>query len=78
MFDKLNRGFPLKPPVSLATGILLTGSGLEIVVFDMIYTKIEMLSQNESSENRTTLTSRVNQPKMHYQLHIKHNTNVNF
>lgn len=36
LVDRLNRGFPLKPPDSAATGFLLTESGLEMVVFDMI------------------------------------------
>lgn len=35
--DKLKRGFPLRPPVSAATVFLLTESGLEMVVFDIIY-----------------------------------------
>ena len=30
------RGFPLKPPASEATEFLLTESGLETVVFDII------------------------------------------
>lgn len=35
--ERLKSGFPLKPPDSLAKGSLLTESGLDIVVFDMIY-----------------------------------------
>lgn len=34
--ERLKTGFPLKPPASFATGLLLTDSGREIVVFDMI------------------------------------------
>lgn len=37
LVDRSKRGFPLKPPDSLATGSSLTGSGLEMVVFDTIY-----------------------------------------
>jgi hypothetical protein len=36
LVERLKRGFPLKPPASAATGFLLTGSGLETVVFDII------------------------------------------
>lgn len=39
LVERLKRGFPLKPPVSEANGFLLTGSGLEMVVFDIIWTK---------------------------------------
>lgn len=35
--ERLKSGFPLKPPDSLAKGSLLTESGLDIVVFDIIY-----------------------------------------
>jgi len=37
LVERAKSGFPLKPPVSVATGLLLTASGLETVVFDMIY-----------------------------------------
>jgi len=37
LVERLKRGFPLKPPVSEANGLFLTGSGLEIVVFDIIW-----------------------------------------
>lgn len=37
LVDRSKRGFPLKPPDSLATGSSLIGSGLEMVVFDIIY-----------------------------------------
>ena len=36
LVDKLKRGFPLKPPDSTETEFLFTGSGLEMVVFDII------------------------------------------
>lgn len=36
LVERLKRGFPLKPPVSVANGFVLTLSGLEIVVFDII------------------------------------------
>lgn len=36
LVERLKRGFPLKPPVSEANGFLLAGSGLEMVVFDII------------------------------------------
>lgn len=36
LVDKLNRGLPLKPPVSTDVGFCLTASGREIVVFDII------------------------------------------
>jgi len=36
LVERLKRGFPLKPPVSEANGFLLVGSGLEMVVFDII------------------------------------------
>jgi hypothetical protein len=36
LVEGVKRGFPLKPPTSTATGFLLTGSGLETVVFDII------------------------------------------
>lgn len=39
LVERLKRGFPLNPPVSAATGLLLTGSGLETVVFDIIWKK---------------------------------------
>lgn len=40
LVERGKSGFPLKPPVSVDTGLLLTGSGLETVVFDMIYRTI--------------------------------------
>lgn len=42
-FDKLKRGFPLNPPLSFDTGFVSTTSGLEIVVFDIIYNKAKNL-----------------------------------
>lgn len=40
LVDISKSGFPLKPPDSPANGWLLTGSGLEIVVFDTICREI--------------------------------------
>lgn len=37
LVEGLKSGFPLKPPASEANGFALTGSGLETVVFDIIY-----------------------------------------
>lgn len=37
LVDKLKRGFPLKPPDSAESGFLYTRSGLDMVVFDIIY-----------------------------------------
>ena len=49
--ERLKRGFPLKPPTSLATGFLLTGSGLETVVFDIIWTKRKMIKHKIKIKN---------------------------
>ena len=49
LVERGKSGFPLKPPVSVATGLLLTGSGLETVVFDMIYETITNTVSSSSS-----------------------------
>lgn len=36
LVETAKRGFPLNPPALAATGFLLTESGLEIVVLDII------------------------------------------